>query len=149
MAKNCGFFNKSIFWFTVVFFASHLKYVYTYIKDFFVCSSLKRFWSLNAWCGYARNVKIEYWATGNKTCIVLFYIVYSPSERTSLPCSIHLSIHPSRAYSMVTSLWPDQVCYVLYGLFTPILLRACFWSQSPIRLLLIDDWIWCGLAQIA
>ena len=24
-----------------------------------------------------------------------------------------------------------------------------FWSQSPIRLLLIGDWIWCLLAQIA
>ena len=27
--------------------------------------------------------------------------------------------------------------------------RACFWSQSPIRLLLIDDWNWRRLAQIA
>ena len=28
-------------------------------------------------------------------------------------------------------------------------LRPYFWSQSPIRLLLIDDWILCGFAQIA
>ena len=29
-----------------------------------------------------------------------------------------------------------------------LILRPYFWSQSPIRLLLIDHWIWCGLAQI-
>ena len=28
-------------------------------------------------------------------------------------------------------------------------LRAYFWSRSSIRLLLVDNWIWCGSAQIA
>ena len=31
----------------------------------------------------------------------------------------------------------------------PNLHRTYFWSQSSIRLLLIEDWIWCGSAQIA
>ena len=42
---------------------------------------------------------------------------------------------------------PSQI----FGYFwpQPLLLRPYFRFQLPIRLLLIDDWIWCGLVQIA
>ena len=40
-----------------------------------------------------------------------------------------------------------QVCKFQVSSHFPISIRAYFWSKSLIRLLLIGDWIWCGLPR--